>query len=291
MSVTTGKFILGTAQLGMNYGVANSLGKPSPSESHEILTVAYQQGIRTLDTADGYGNAIDIIAEYHRAHERFDIITKFHGISDTDALRNHLYDVLKNLKTDKFYCVMFHRFDDFRNYPQHVQLLGQLKAEGRIAKIGVSIYSNEEFEAALAMNTIDVIQFPFNILDNFRRRGRLMAIGRERQKEMHVRSVFLHGLLLLSANKIPDYLNELKPYIGQAQSIADRLGVGLRSAALQYAYCNPYVDKVIFGAESRDQILSNIKSASEPIDCADLKEFDSINVLPRHLLNPSNWNK
>ena len=45
------KMVLGTAQFGQDYGIANLSGKPSTREVFDILNVALYNGIRSFDTA------------------------------------------------------------------------------------------------------------------------------------------------------------------------------------------------------------------------------------------------
>jgi aryl-alcohol dehydrogenase-like predicted oxidoreductase len=73
----TKTLILGTVQFGLDYGITNRDGQPSPDHIFEILDQAWHSGVRFLDTADSYGSAIDIIASYHRLRShRFQVITK-----------------------------------------------------------------------------------------------------------------------------------------------------------------------------------------------------------------------
>src|SRR5687768_14232655 len=73
------KIILGTVQLGLDYGINNSTGKPDSKEAFKILELAYKNGICTLDTANAYGNAEEIIGDYHKTNPKFKVNTKFHA--------------------------------------------------------------------------------------------------------------------------------------------------------------------------------------------------------------------
>ena len=50
-------FVLGTAQLGFDYGVVNRAGKPEFESACEIVSAAWQGGVRQFDTAQGYGES------------------------------------------------------------------------------------------------------------------------------------------------------------------------------------------------------------------------------------------
>ena len=81
--------ILGTAQIGLNYGIANRGGKPSVAKSIELLETAFDEGIRTLDCAEAYGDAHQIIGSYHKIHpnSKFGIITKFTKVDENPTLK------------------------------------------------------------------------------------------------------------------------------------------------------------------------------------------------------------
>ena len=76
--ISTHKFILGTVQMGLDYGINNTNGQVSLENSHEILEYAFNHGIRILDSAEAYGNAHEVIGSFHKNHpdKLFEIITK-----------------------------------------------------------------------------------------------------------------------------------------------------------------------------------------------------------------------
>ena len=55
------KLILGTAQFGLNYGINNVIGKPTLDKANQILELAFEKGIRTLDTAGAYLDSHKVI--------------------------------------------------------------------------------------------------------------------------------------------------------------------------------------------------------------------------------------
>ena len=85
MNKSLSKLILGTVQMGLDYGINNKLGKISVEESHQILLSAHVSGITTIDTAEAYGNAHKVIGEFHKSHpnHKFNIVTKVpHSIKE-----------------------------------------------------------------------------------------------------------------------------------------------------------------------------------------------------------------
>ena len=72
---------------------------------------------------------------------------------------------------------MFHSFNDFNKYFNKFKKdLCRLKNNGFIEKLGVSLHTNEEFEKVLEFDNIDLIQIPYNLLDNSNKRNDLSSI-------------------------------------------------------------------------------------------------------------------
>ena len=68
------KLALGTAQFGMEYGIANKNGKVSLDEAKAIITLGRLAGIDTLDTAMAYGDSEESLGKL--STEDFHVITK-----------------------------------------------------------------------------------------------------------------------------------------------------------------------------------------------------------------------
>src|SRR3954465_285642 len=50
----TGGLVLGTAHLGMHYGIRNRTGAPAGREAIEMVRMAWERGVRMFDTAPAY---------------------------------------------------------------------------------------------------------------------------------------------------------------------------------------------------------------------------------------------
>lgn len=283
----TEKLVLGTAQLGMKYGINNQLGKPSSEKAMEILSAAAAHGIDTLDTASGYGDAEKTIAEFHRGNPHFKIITKF-AINENFSVEEECKRVCDLLAIPALESFMYHRWNDITNKEVRSVLLN-LKDERRIKKIGVSVYGNDQLAEAIDLEWIDVIQAPFNLLDNFSQRGELLTKANEKAKEIHVRSVFLQGLFFMNTESLPGNLQPLRGYLNQLNDIAKNAHCSIAALALQYAVSRPMVSKVLIGVEQKSQLEENIKMLEGRITDDIFNEVDSIYVKERELLSPVNW--
>ncbi|RMG77940.1 MAG: aldo/keto reductase [Bacteroidetes bacterium] len=285
---TMNKLILGTVQFGLNYGINNPKGKPEKETVFQILDYAYDQGIRLLDTADAYGNAAPLIGEFHRTTgKKFDVITKFTlGSGKSPDPRS----ALRLLDVDSIWGYLYHSFEDFVQYPE---VLGELKKwqnKGFIQHIGLSVYTNEAFETAIETDAIQLIQLPFNLLDNERQRGDLIKKAKARNKIIHTRSTFLQGLFFKDADHLPPKLSPLRADIGRIQSLAHSHNMDVATLALRYVAANPLVDQLLIGVDNLDQLKTNLKALQETSLPPELvHQINSIAVQDAALLNPSTW--
>lgn len=285
------KIILGTVQFGLNYGVNNNDGKPSKKKVQNILDCAYSNGIRFLDTAEAYGDSQMRIGEYHtKSKNRFNVITKFFANSESlsKSILDRVNNNINNLSVKSLYCYMFHSFKDYKNYyPLYKKDLSVLKQKGKIKKIGVSVYMNDELNEVLKNNDIDLVQLPFNLLDNSKKREQILLKAKSLNIEIHSRSVFLQGLFFKDEKNIPSKLNKLRPYLSKLSDLVTKSKIN--DLALNYVCSKDYIDRVLIGVDNVDQLKRNIKSLDQCLTKNKFMEVDAIDVKNDFLLNPSNW--
>lgn len=280
------KLILGTVQMGIPYGINNFTGKISSAEAFNILNEAHNSGIRFLDTAEAYGSSMDEIGDFHKKSKKhFNIINKFNGKEVNEiTLRNRL----KVMDIESYYAYLFHDFNSLKK-PVMQELTIQ-KSKGIINKIGVSVYTNEQFKKAIHITEIDIIQFPFNILDNSTIRSSLIHLAKKNNKELHVRSVFLQGLFFMPIDTLPLKLLPLKPYLLKLYDLVNKYKTTINEMALQYALSFEDIDFVLIGVDNLEQLEKNIRFSKNRLDPYLKDEINRIIVKEIDLINPSNWN-
>ena len=286
------KLILGTVQFGLDYGVNNTIGKASSANVKEILDAATQHGVSLLDSAESYGDSHEKIGEYHKkSSNSFQVITKF-SPARLDLPTNIIERVHTNLKTlnvESLYSYMFHSYSDYKKfYPNFKKDLEFLRKKNFIKKIGVSLYTNKEFEDVLKNNDIDLIQLPFNLFENSSRKKDVILKAKSKEFEIHARSIFLQGLFFKKIDTIKGKLLPLKPQLEKLALIKTKYNISTERLALQYVLQKQYIDKVLIGVDSVEQLINNIKISSETIKIPS-EEIDKINVINNKLLNPVNW--
>ncbi len=281
--------ILGTVQFGLNYGINNPNGKPSTRVVEEIFTTAYHSGIQQLDTAEAYGDAQELIGRFHQKQAtRFDINTKFKGANKT-TLRTELAKAITALSVQQVNTWFYHSYTDYHTYPELLEELAAIRKEGLIRKIGVSVYSNEELENVINDPVIDVIQLPFNLLDNFSQRGSLLARAKQNQKTIQVRSVFLQGLFFKDPASLPASLLPLQPYLHQLHTLSAETGLSMESLCLQYVSAQENIDEIIIGVDTVEQLDRNMMALRSQLDQRVRNTIDLIKVTETALLYPYNW--
>lgn len=288
------KIILGTVQFGLDYGINNSNGKPAASVVKTILDTAFSENIQILDTAEAYGNAHEVIGEYHKSSQnKFKIITKFSSseVGLPTGLVQRVKHHLETLNVSSLHCYMFHSFGDFETYYESFKEdIKQLKTEGLVEKFGVSIYENNEIESLLEYDELDVIQLPFNLLDNAQQRSRVLQKAKNKGKEIHTRSVYLQGLFFRDENDLPIKLQALKKELNEIKGIASSNNIGLSDLALAYVSQQDYIDKILIGVETVEQLKLNLNALRTSLPIEILNRIGELNVNDKLLLNPSNWN-
>jgi aryl-alcohol dehydrogenase-like predicted oxidoreductase len=286
----SGKVILGTVQMGLEYGVNNSSGKISRDESHLILNEAYNTGVRFIDTAEVYGDAHHVIGEFHKKNpgKIFKVITKLPSDNVLNNLNAKVKNYLSELNVSVIETLMFHSFHSYKKNKSVLPELLVLKEQGAFKQLGVSIYTNEELEELISDSFVDVIQVPFNLLDNDSVRGKLLRQAKHENKIVHTRSVFLQGLFFKSIQTFPDHLKELAEPIQNLVLLAKKYTIKMNQLALSYALSKEYIDGVLFGVDSLAHFEENMDLVNLPKEL--VQAIDMMVVSNKQLLNPSLWN-
>lgn len=294
------KLALGTVQFGLPYGVANNAGQMPESEVAKVLTYAAECGVQILDTAHLYGSAEEVLGRcLPRGHE-FRIVTKtpkFGGLSDTSAggsLSAAFEESCRRLRVSSLYGLLVHDANDLQGESGAAiwAVMQDLKSNNRVNKIGSSVYSATQIDALIDLYDLDIVQVPLSIVDQrLINSGHLERLA-SRGVEIHVRSVFLQGALLLPAQRLPSHLAGLAPYVKKLQACSEASGLSCLELALNFACRQQYVDAVVCGVDS----LMHFRQLSEAL----AKQYDFERLLPAEsecacldvrLVDPSKWSR
>ena len=285
---------LGTAQFGLDYGVSNRSGRVPVEEVARILDLARRSGVELIDTAPAYGSSEEAIGTALRGAVPFRVVTKtpvFAGEritgADARALAESFGRSRAALGADKIYGLLFHRAEDIAKPggPLLIEAARQLVADRTLEKIGVSVYSGAGLERVLALFAPDIVQVPVNVFDQRLVRSGHLERLRRNGAEIHIRSAFLQGLLLMEPDRLPRYFDAFGSHLGRYFEALACAGCSALEAALTYVRSVP-ADAALIGvttSEELRQVLSAWTARPAHIDFAAFAHDD-----PR-LLNPSLW--
>lgn len=289
------KIGIGTAQFGLNYGISNKEGKTEISEVINILNVASQNNIRVIDTAAMYGSSEDAIGvSLPHINYHFDVVTKTPKFSSPAISEDDIYlfedtffKSLSKLKQPYVYGLLIHDSENLRkpNGNLFLKKMMEFKQEGLVKKVGVSVYTGDQIDYIIGEYEIDLIQLPMNILDQ-----RLLLSGhltklKKANVEIHIRSVFLQGLLLMNPEGLSSYFNPVKPHIKEYHDFIKEKGISPLQAALGFVLCMEDVDTAICGINNHLQLkeICNAATFHEYIN------YDRFAITDEAILNPSKW--
>lgn len=282
------KFILGTVQFGLNYGINNKTGQPDESTVFQIFDAAHENGIYTLDSADAYGNAHEIIGKYHNSGTlKFKINTKFSSVKP-ELLMDQVAIACKTLAIDQIDTCFYHSFKEYKSQSLK-KYFDQLIHKGFIKNIGVSVYTNQEFEEVINDQVINVIQIPFNLFDNFSQRGELILKAKATGKIIQVRSIFLQGLFFIEPNSLKGNTVGLQEELNLLHDIAKDYSISVSDLCIQYVCHYQEIDNILIGVDTLEQLKSNINSSSNSITADIINRINKIHVKNTSLLYPYNW--
>jgi len=285
------KIVVGTVQFGLDYGVSNDEGRISINEAENILSLAKKSGIDTLDTAVVYGESEKVLGEI--GVDEWNIISKLpslpgnYEINIRSWVREQIEGSLTRLKQSSIKGLLLH-------YPAQLltqqgdelyRCLQDFKSEGLINQIGLSIYNSSELDNLFENMDFDVVQAPFNVLDNRLESSGWMRRLSDLRIEQHVRSIFLQGLLLMSPHQRPDYFLPWKDLLNKWDGWLEQNDVAPVQACMRHVLSCRHIDRVIVGVQSKSQLQDILSAVNADIPLiGEYLRSDDVD-----LLNPSNW--
>ncbi len=258
--------------------------------------MASRNGIHWLDTAASYGDSENVIGELRPLSDAFSVVTKTPQfgrtrieVEDVRTLRETFDRSLKRLRCTQVYALLVHQAQDLlsdggRNLFDE---MSSLKAEGRVMKIGVSVYTPAQVEQVFERFPIDIVQVPINVLDQRLLTGGQLGLLKRHGIEIHARSVFLQGLLLMNVEELPAHFDSIRALLRAFQRTITAHGLDPLGACLQFVMNISEIDAVICGVNSAKElheIVSRVRSVGSPgIDYTEFRVTDT------RILHPTDW--
>ncbi len=289
--------VLGTAQFGMPYGIANKNGQPDQDMVTTIVHEAWGNGIREFDTAQGYGTSEQVLGdailklgltEDVRVISKFDPNLDHLNIND---MSNALNESLERVGVSYIYGMMLHREEMLSLWDKGLsKILHGFVASGKVKNIGVSVYSPEKAVQALNIEGIDMVQLPTNVLDRRFEEAGVFQLADKKRKKIYIRSAFLQGLILMDVDEIPEKMFFVKPIIEKLESISSDLKLSRQELALRYIKTEMPQAKVVIGVDTPKQIKENIKGWNKQFNSSLAQKVKKLfNNVDEKILNPTLW--
>jgi len=286
------KIILGSANFEQIYGAKkNYINK---SEIKKLLNLASRNKVKTIDTSSLYNRSEKIIGQLN--NNRFKIISKIpkkpKNIKKKNIkkwLKQIAMISLKNLKIKKFECLLLHSANSLlnKNADEIYKSIKNMKTNGLTNKIGISIYDFNTLDKILKKFKFDLIQAPLNILDQ-----RLIETGfleklKKRKIEVHVRSIFLQGVLLLKHGQLPKKLKKLTNYWIIWEKWLKKNKLNSLQVCLSFVRDQHKLDGIVVGCNNKNQLNQILKSKHRKNNFS----IPDLNIKNRKLIDPREWIK
>ena len=285
------KLALGTVQFGLNYGVSNISGQTNLSEATKIIKLAKEENIDLIDTAISYGDSEKTIGKIGILDFRF--VSKLPSVLNIKEdlsiiVEEIIKKSLQRLGIKSLYGLLIHNSHDLlgSSGSKLIYSLNQIKARGLIEKIGVSIYDPSEIDKIINLFKIDIIQAPLNIIDRRLEKSGWLKKLHNKNIEIHTRSTFLQGLLLMQQDKIPKEFNRWNDLFDRWFLELKKYNLDAAQVCLSHPMSLPEVDRIVIGVNNADQLKKLVKLSKLKILNHDLSFMISNDNL---LINPSNW--
>lgn len=297
------KLALGTVQFGMDYGVSNPKGKVPFEEVVHILDFAWKNGIDTLDTAVAYGDSELVLGEAIKQlpDASFKVVTKLPKLeaeawstSSLEDIKQQFAQSLSRLGKGNVYGLLLHDANDLLK-PGAKTLydwLLDLKKQGQVKKIGVSVYDPEKTQQLVEQFDFDLVQLPLNVFDQ-----RFVSSGCVEQLyvkgvEVHVRSILLQGVLAMSTEGLPFYLQPLLPKLEKLTDLTESLGVERLSIPFAFVEQVGKVQSVLLGVTSKAELRQALQAFYQRCEVLDQGcdiDWQSFSEEDERLILPTHW--
>jgi len=288
--INNGRLSLGTAQFGLNYGIANQLGRMSFSEAKKIIAFAQFSGLNSLDTAIAYGDAEERLGRI--GVPNWGVVSKLPRIGeDCGNIAQTVFGFANKSKDllgiTNLYGLLLHQ--PAQLLEKHgEEIYGSLlavKKSGLVQKIGISIYDPAELDLLLARFQFDLVQAPFNVFDNRIVDSGWMSRLARMDIELQVRSVFLQGLLLIDKDVRPAQFKAWKKILTTWDNWLLDMQMTPVEACLNHVLSFPRISKVIVGVDT----LNQLKNIIDSVKGSYIKIPDNLKTTDCQLINPANW--
>lgn len=294
------ELILGTVQLGMPYGIANTSGQPDRATARRIVEAALENGITCFDTAQAYGDSESVLGavlDELGASGEVRIASKLAATLDfanPAAIEAAIEESLARLRIDRLWCMLLHRVSALDAWERGLgPVLRRFQTDGRIGRLGVSLNTVSDAPVALAHPGMTVIQAPCNAWDRRMRERGFLEQARGEGRLCCIRSIYLQGLLTMTPEAVASRLPTAREAASRWWRLAGELGVPPKELAMRYALS--LQAPLVIGAESPEQVEETAHMAKDlvPLAPQDIQTIATVMdpLLNETIIEPWRWSR
>lgn len=291
------RIMLGTVQLGMNYGIANVHGKPDQDRATAIVAAAWECGVRHFDTAQAYDDSEAVLGE---ALRRLGIageaqigskLSPFMDPLDLSSVEASIERSFKLLGVQQIWCMLFHDPDWLDHWDKGLgELLCRYRDTGRIRHLGASIFTPSQAPRCLDHDDMEALQVAANAWDRRMNRLGVFEMARKKDRLCCVRSIYLKGLLTLEPTAVAQKLPFAEEASKRWHALAKAWGIPPIELAVRYAMSLNW--PLVVGAEDPAQVRDTVRLAQQaPLGQEAVDEIERTlePVLSEQIVHPHHW--
>ena len=255
---------IGTAQLGLDYGITNKKGKPSIEEAISLLDMAWDHNIKLLDTAQGYGDAEEVLEKAIGKGKRFKTTTKIKPCQERiitkreiNSWEEDIEKTTKRLRHAEIETIMVHVVDDLKKDGSEllIEWLINLKKRGITKEIGVSIYKESDL-IWVPQELLAVIQAPTSLYDQRVLKSDRFTEWKKHGGLLQARSVYLQGLILTASDEWPKWITHTsRHHHKKLEKQAALSKCTLADIAIGFLREQTAIDTIVVGLTNKEELV------------------------------------
>ena len=282
------RLVLGTANFGLKYGTENKKLKLIDLKKINRL-FKYRKLI--FDSAIDYKNSHKIIGKNFKKKK---VITKirlsnYKNEKDQENFSKKLIKALNDLRIKKFYAILYHDVNDFLKNKKSLSLLKNLKKNGLVEKIGVSVYSPDDTKKVIKHWNPDILQFPINIYDQRMLEKGFLNKLRKKNIILMARSCFLQGVLLKEQSFFRNkfFFDNHKKFV----SWCKKKNLTQLDACISFIRSIKNINLLTFGFDDAKQLNEILLSSKKRVKIS-FSEFKMFSISKKlNFIDPRLWKK
>ncbi|WP_026810577.1 aldo/keto reductase [Arenibacter latericius] len=295
----------GGVEIGMPYGIGikSQADMLSHEEAIHLLHEAIDRGINFFDTARMYGASEEIMGQAFRSKRNEVVISsKCCKLRDKSGIlpsshelkriiEKSLEESLMALQTNYIDVFMLHQADlEILDNDEIAQTFLKLKEEGVIRATGVSTYSVEETKKSIESGNWDVVQLPYNLMDQSQEVN--FSLAEKNKVGIMVRSVLFKGILSNKGRSLHSKLKDVEKHIQSYKELWSQLGCDLAALALKFALSSEQISSVLVGMDRLEYLENSLSVANgKYLNKAQLKRAKELQYSNIEFLDLVKWER